>query len=183
MLKNNSEKTEVLILSDISMDKLMISYTSEQSNLWDIKKCLHARAGRKKSLFSRKQIKFLKLPNGNIYIEGVGLWSIFLEWNFMLCSKHNHSRDLNFKFQLNWSNHSDVRSNFVCRSYLNTLLCSSLIMVPVTIVGHVFNNIFQTEYISAVKFLTGYKKTVDFIFIWKSQKRLKKIFKNGPTFL
>ena len=55
----------------------------------------------------------LYLTKSNCSILGVHLWicqnvarlllSYFSKWNVMLCLKNNHSRDLNFKFQFEWS--------------------------------------------------------------------------------
>ena len=52
-------------------------------------------------------------------------------------------------------------------------------MVTVTIIKHVFINIFQVEPISAVKFDTGCEKNMSFLVIPKSPKVWKKVEKIG----
>ena len=53
------------------------------------------------------------------------------------------------------------------------LQCISLIMI--TIIRHVFINIFQMEHFLAVKFTMGYEKNMSFLVIEKSPKVLKKL--------
>ena len=44
----------------------------------------------------------------------------------------------------------------------------------VTITGHVFINIFQTEHFIAVKFSMGYEKNMSFLVIAKSPESMEK---------
>ena len=83
----------------------------------------------------------------------------------MLCSKHNHSRGINFIFQLNQLIRLDVKSNFVC--YLP--YCVSLITIIFSTTSP--NEIYVTElreHISAVKFLMGNEKIMSFLLVSKS---------------
>ena len=54
--------------------------------------------------------------------------------------------------------------------------------VMITITRHVFINIFQMEYFSAVKHAMDYEKNMSFLVIAKSLKSLKKVEKIGLGF-
>ena len=88
----------------------------------------------------------LQLPNLNPLMKIVsfifkGARSYFLQFNFIFYSKDHHTKDVNLKFQLNWSNRLYVVSNnFVyCTCLYNYYV--SFIMHVVTITRHFFINI------------------------------------------
>ena len=105
--------------------------------------------------------------------------SYFSKFSFLFHLKNHHSKDVNFKFQLKQLSGLGVRCNFVyCCLYL---ICVSLIMV--TIIRHIFINIFQTENFLAVKFSMGYEKSMSFLVIAKSPKVWKKKVKDRTRLL
>ena len=75
--------------------------------------------------------------------------------------KDYHTKDVNLKFQLTWSNSLDVVSNFIYIAVAYNDYYVSFIMVTIT--RHLFINIFQMQHLWAVKFHMGYKKNMSFL--------------------
>ena len=84
--------------------------------------------------------------------------------SFLFHLKNCPSKDVTLKFHLKLSSCVDVQSNSV---YLFISYCVNLM---VTIISHVFINIFQTEQFTTVKFAMGYEKIMSFLLIPKSPK-------------
>ena len=113
----------------------------------------------------------------NTWLKGAQYVSKFC---FLCHLKNHHSKDVNSKFEFKWSSRMDVRSSFLICSCLLSY-CVSLIMVTIT--GHFFIDILQTEHISAVKFDTGYEKNMSVLLMPKSLKVLKFFWKDRTELL
>ena len=109
---------------------------------------------------------------GNWIITFKGLRSYFSKFSLVFHLRDHHNKNVNLKFQLNWSNHFDVVSNFV---YCSCLYNYHVNFIMVTITRHFFINIFQTYQFSAVKFYMRYEKHMSFPAIPKSLEVRKKL--------
>ena len=94
---------------------------------------------------------------------------------FFFPLKNHHSKDVNFKFQLKWSSHLNLQSNFLLQLLISYYV--SLIMVTTTICSHVFVNIYQMESLFNCEIWHGlwekYELSCDSK-ISKSSKKVKK---------
>ena len=78
--------------------------------------------------------------------------------NFLLYLKNHHSKDVNSKFLLKQSSRLDTYTKHVCKRQLPVTVSYCVSLILVTITRHVFINIFQIEYTSAVKFVMDYEE-------------------------
>ena len=97
-----------------------------------------------------------------------GTWSYYSKFSFLFHLQNHHSKDVNFKYQLNGQAVWMYKAIWYIK-VASILLCISLI-ITVTITRYVFIYIFQTGHFSAVKFSMGYEKNMSFLVIAKSPK-------------
>ena len=95
-----------------------------------------------------------------------GAQSFFSKFSFLFHLK-DHTQRCKFKISVETFKPSGCRKQFYILQ-LPISYCVSLIMVTIT--GHIFINIFQTEHFSAVKFAMGYEKNMNFLVIPKCPK-------------
>ena len=136
-------------------------------------------------LSSNSDIRYYTvLPNGLtlwswlvwVYTDPVcqlqGAWSYFSKFIFSLSFEESSLQKYKFQISVETVQPFGCTKQF-CRLQLPISYCASLNMI--TIIRHIFMNIFQTEHFSAVKFAVGNEKKMSFLVIPKSPKVWKKV--------